>query len=359
MAGKSGTMKSTGKTASPGLIRQANQLAAVADSAVELGFIVRLLTLCCLPRTDPGQRLQYKRVNGPFKLIMIAGGDNRLPYGNLPRLLLAWLCTEAVRTKSRDITLGTSLSQFMRKLGINTGGGGQRGNRTRLQEQMRRLFRCQIELIQDNEMADRSIASRIAEITEFCPNNGHSDGSGMWNSSIRLGEAFYEEVINHPVPLDLSLLRVLKRSSLGLDLYMWINYRTYTLRHPLKLSWRQLYQQFGSTPEQADDRITVQAFRQRFLRELRKIHIGWPQLKFAVPHGYLQLWPRERSKEGFFPHQAFALGGLERASVPETQEQTPADPGHPPLAEPVDARRRRVNPTRRPAPSQPFLEGFS
>ena len=30
---------------------------------------------------------------------MTAGIDNKLPFGNLPRLLLAWVCTEAVRTR--------------------------------------------------------------------------------------------------------------------------------------------------------------------------------------------------------------------------------------------------------------------
>jgi hypothetical protein len=55
----------------------------------DMGFMSRLLTLCSLPRTDPGDRMQYKRQNGPYKLIMIAGGDNKLPFGNIPRLLLA------------------------------------------------------------------------------------------------------------------------------------------------------------------------------------------------------------------------------------------------------------------------------
>ena len=39
-----------------------------------------------LPRTNPGNRLQYKRVNGPFTLYMTAVSGNKLPYGNLPRL---------------------------------------------------------------------------------------------------------------------------------------------------------------------------------------------------------------------------------------------------------------------------------
>ena len=34
------------------------------------------MALCSLPRTNPGNRLQYKRVNGPYKLVMVAGADN-------------------------------------------------------------------------------------------------------------------------------------------------------------------------------------------------------------------------------------------------------------------------------------------
>ena len=48
------------------------------------------MALCSLPRSNPGNRKEYKRVNGPFTLYMVAGGGNKLPYGNLPRLLLAW-----------------------------------------------------------------------------------------------------------------------------------------------------------------------------------------------------------------------------------------------------------------------------
>ena len=64
---------------------QVDQLVGASESDAELGFMGRLLALCTIPRTNPGDRLQYKRVNGPYKLIMIAGGDNKLPYGNLPR----------------------------------------------------------------------------------------------------------------------------------------------------------------------------------------------------------------------------------------------------------------------------------
>ena len=68
---------------------QVNQLVSASEADPDLGFMARLMALCSLPRTNPGNRHQYKRVNGPFKLIMIAGGDNKLPYGNFPRLILA------------------------------------------------------------------------------------------------------------------------------------------------------------------------------------------------------------------------------------------------------------------------------
>ena len=93
---------------------QVNQLVSASEADPDLGFMARLMALCLLPRTNPGNRHQYKRVNGPFKLIMIAGRDNKLPYGNFPRLILAWLSTEAVRTRSRELVLGRSLSEFMR-----------------------------------------------------------------------------------------------------------------------------------------------------------------------------------------------------------------------------------------------------
>ena len=64
---------------------------------------------------SPATHTQYKRVNGPFTLYMIAGGGNKLPFGNLPRLLMAWLSTEAVRTQSRELGLGRSLSEGPRR----------------------------------------------------------------------------------------------------------------------------------------------------------------------------------------------------------------------------------------------------
>ena len=101
-----------------------------------------MMALCSLPRTNPGNHKEYKRVNGPYTLYMVAGGGNKLPYGNFPRLVLAWVSTEAVRTQSRVLILGDSLSDFMRELGVYSSGGGNVG--IKLRNQMRRLFDCTV-----------------------------------------------------------------------------------------------------------------------------------------------------------------------------------------------------------------------
>ena len=47
----------------------------------------------------------------------------------------------------------------------------------------------------------------------------------------------------------MNTLKALKRSTLGLDLYLWLNYRNFALRAPLRLSWQQVYRQFGAHPD--------------------------------------------------------------------------------------------------------------
>ena len=270
---------------------QVNQLVGASEADPDLGFMARMMALCSLPRTNPGNRLQYKRQNGPFKLIMIAGGDNRLPYGNLPRLLLAWVCTEAVRTQNRELVLGRSLAEFMRMLGIYHNSGGRGGVQTRLRNQMRRLFNASVQLIYEDGRREASASSFVADRTEFWWNERKPDERVLWESKIELGEAFFNEIIRHPVPLDMNTLTALKRSTLGLDLYLWLTYRTFALTRPVRITWRQVYRQFGVDPAKANNRVTVRNFQRKVSRELKKIKIAWPDLSYATAPGVLILLP--------------------------------------------------------------------
>ena len=219
---------------------------------------------------------------------MNATANHKLPFGNLPRLILAWLCTEVVRTQSRELVLGKSLSEFMRTLGVYSSAGGVH---TRLRNQMRRLFNASVRLVYKDEHGEQFVSSAIADRGEFWWNERKPDEPVLWESKIRLGEDFFNEIIRHPVPIDMNTLTALKRCSLGLDLYLWLTYRTFALRAPLRLTWRHLYRQFGVDPSKASDKFTVRDFRKNVLRELKKIKDAWPDLHYRTVKGALLLSP--------------------------------------------------------------------
>ena len=267
---------------------QVNQLVSASEADPDLGFMARMLALCSLPRTNPGNRHRYVRRNGPYTLIMYSSGETKLPFGNFPRLLLAWLCTEAVRTQSRELVLGRSLAKFMRELGIYSSGGREQ---TKLRNQMRRLFGCTVQLTYKDANVERFVNSPIAESGEYWWNPRRPDQPSLWDSKIELSEKFFNEIIRHPVPIDMNTLTALKRCSLGLDLYLWLTYRTFLLRAPMRLSWRQIYRQFGPNPNNEATHDAVQNFRRRILRELKKIKLAWPKLNYTTAPGLLILHP--------------------------------------------------------------------
>src|SRR5690349_17189436 len=96
-----------------------------------------------LPHSDPGKVEAWSRTNGNLTLTIRPGWDYKrrrsygYPYGIIPRLLLFWITTEAVRTGNRRLYLGNSLAAFMRELGLNPAtGGGPRSDAQRLRDQM-------------------------------------------------------------------------------------------------------------------------------------------------------------------------------------------------------------------------------
>ena len=74
----------------------------------------------------------------------------------------------------------------------------------------------------------------------------------------------------------MNTLKALKRCALGLDLYLF-TYRTFALCAPQRVTWRQLYRQFGVHPSKASDKRTVLNFRSQALREFKKIKLERPK----------------------------------------------------------------------------------
>ncbi len=113
-----------------------------AREAGALGFMVRALVQARMPHKQVNAN-EFERTNGAFTMTMLAPSKIGLPYGSVPRLLVSYLTTEAVRTKEREVILGNSLSGSMRELGLLP-TGGRWGTIPRLKEQMTRLFACSI-----------------------------------------------------------------------------------------------------------------------------------------------------------------------------------------------------------------------
>ena len=60
----------------------------------------------------------------------------------------------------------------------------------------------------------------IVARTEFWWNPRRPDQPSLWENKIQLSELFFNEIIQHPVLIDMNTLTALKRSPLGLDLYL-------------------------------------------------------------------------------------------------------------------------------------------
>ena len=124
------------------LADQVNRLVGASEATPDRGFLGRTMALCSPASKQPRQPLfSTPASTAPTRSMMTLTGGNKLPFGTNPRLILAWLCTEAVRTGSRDLVLGRSLSEFMRKLGIASTNGR---TQARLRNQMKRLFNCSV-----------------------------------------------------------------------------------------------------------------------------------------------------------------------------------------------------------------------
>ena len=102
---------------------------------------------------------------------------------------MAWVCSEAVRTQSRVLVLGSSLAKFMRELGIYSSGGGN--VQIKLRNQMKRLFDCTVKLTYKDERGEASVNALIARRTEFWWNPKRPNEPTLWESKIELSEDFF------------------------------------------------------------------------------------------------------------------------------------------------------------------------
>ncbi len=258
-----------------------------AQEAGAIGYMARALTQATMPHSKT-EGTEFVRQNGNFTLSLLAPSQTGLPYGSIPRLLVSWITTEAVRTKCPVLELGPSLASFMSELDL-VPTGGRWGSITRLKTQMKRLFSSSVSCIYDDERQTGIYNVNMVDEAHLWWDPKAPDQVPLWRSTIELGNKFYKEAIESPVPVDMRALKLLKRSPLALDIYCWLTHRMSYLRKPIVIPWVAMQMQFGAN--YADTPQGRYKFKQNLLEQLRAVQVVYPAVNAEEAERGLLLKP--------------------------------------------------------------------
>jgi len=257
-----------------------------AKSAGTLGFMTRALAIATLPHRKLAED-RFVRKNGDFTLTMLTTHPEGLPYGTLPRLLLTWVTTEVVQRKERVLSLGNTLASYLNELGLHN-TGGKRGDITRLKHAMTTLFSAIISCRYEGKDSWALQNVLLADRVEWWQPQAHEE-AGTWQSRLQLSEPFFKECLDHPLPVDLRAMRVLRQSPLALDIYIWLTHRMSYLSKRTTIPWVSLSGQFGAGYAQTDQGL--RDFKRAFLRELKNVVALYPEAKLSASRNGLVLYP--------------------------------------------------------------------
>lgn len=248
------------------------EIEALADGS--LGFMARAMVQATLPHREV-EGAVYTRSNGDYRL-SISNHDGRIPFGTIPRLVLSWVTTEAVKTGKQELVLGDSLTGFMRELDM-VPTGGRWGSITRLKDQVKRLTTSHIQLTQDSPDRFRVEHFHLFDSADLWWKPQKHEQPTLFESTLTLNKAFFEEVTKSPVPVDMRALKALKSSPMALDLYLWLTYRMSYLKKPVDIPWEALRRQLGSG--YADTPSGRQWFKKSVVAALHKVAVVYPEAK--------------------------------------------------------------------------------
>ena len=183
-----------------------------------------------------------------------------LPYGTKPRLILLYLNAQAIKQQSAKITVEESFKAFIESIGLDATGRPYRA----VKDQLARLSASHITIGRPelDGTGTTSYGRIVDEMNLFFPKDDNQ--RLLWPNSIKLSNDYYNSLANHAVPLDQHALRLLKDSSLELDLYAMLAERLHRIpgNKPQFVGWANLWEQYGNGYKRIDN------FRTKFLKAL-------------------------------------------------------------------------------------------
>lgn len=260
----------------------------------EIGFICSCFVRYSLPHSATAANVHQRR-DGKMQVAFLSPPSVGLPFGKVPRLLLIYLTTQAVRTKTREIDLGASISKFMKSLFTKVTGGAHGSIAPFKQQVLRTLsLTTTLSLLNDDraQLANTPVAD---EFEVHWVALGADQQSGL-PARVRLGERMFDHMVGSAVPIDLRAVRALQQSAMALDVYFWTTYRAPRVArtHPARIAWGALQAQFGSDYKSTSD------FKVSFCNALAQVQMVYPSLRYLVTESYLVLHKSSPS----VPHKA-------------------------------------------------------
>ena len=216
-----------------------------------------------------------------------------VPYGPLPRLIMAYISTYALRHNTTAIPFGDSNNDALRLLGIEKAGTTFRMFRTQLSA----LSSCTMTLgFNVGDIAHTFHGQPVEHFEAWI--NPSANQRSLWPSAIQLSQRYFDTLEEHAVPHDLRALSSLKGSAMAMDIYLFLCARLYRVRQGgASIYWHQLKDQFGQ--EYGDKRL----FKKRFKVALAQALTAYPGARVEVVPGGLKLLasppavdPRETAK---------------------------------------------------------------
>lgn len=270
------------------LFEASAEIAVIRPDGNDMAFMHTIMCQVGLPRSKV-EGSSFERHSGNTALLVEAGKlwdgkqfvQQPIPYGAMPRLLLAWMNTHAVRFRTPEIPLGESASDLLRMLGKEP-NGGIRSSFTTFRKQMQALSAARITLgFNLNGKAHTYEGKPIKNFEAWLPNA--EEQRSLWPASMTLSDEYFRTLLEHAVPLDMRALMALKGSSLAMDVYVWLAERLHRIhgRSP-PVHWHNLREQFGQEYRGKD---SDKDFKKKFIPALEAALHVYPQSKVKRVRG--------------------------------------------------------------------------
>jgi hypothetical protein len=250
--------------------------------------------LCGLPiRRVPLSSLVYERRNGLFTLQITGHPDFGLPFGQ-DRLVPIFLATLAVRQQSQTIRF-KSAAQMLDTFGMAKGGKEYR----RLIAAFERIFGATIFFGTDSTRPRAQVIRRsrfnFLREAQIWYNRNPAQGilSDDFENVIVLSDEFFDEVMAHPIPADIEVVKVFGSAPAVLDLFMWLTYRCFIAKAEERIP---LFGDFGLTAQLGSVEYTrPRRFRAMLEQWLVQVRSVWPECPAQICSDgrYLRLNPAQ------------------------------------------------------------------